>query len=93
MPDNLTICMHCDHFVEIFIESINYFVESQTDTIAKHIHCCDGEQGFDHDAEPGETRTIAEWVSVRPALFTEYLDGKVGPNTCWEAVFWGMIIV
>lgn len=52
-----------------------------SDWIAKYIHLEDGNQEFDHNAEPGEVRTGDEWEKLRPDLFKEHPDGCVGPNS------------
>lgn len=68
-----TLCKHCDHFVDD-----NYGCEDDN-SLAKHIHMEDGEQEFDHDAEPGQVSD--EWDKIRPDLFKEYPDGEIGPNS------------
>lgn len=72
-----TLCTHCEHFVDENFDAIDYPAEGY----AKYIHLEDGEQEFDHDAEPGENHTGAEWEKLRPDLFKEYDDGKIGPNS------------
>jgi hypothetical protein len=87
----LSLCKHCDHFVDVNIvdptdkvfDPLNpppADVDSH-DWLAKYIHWEDGEQEFDHDAEPGETHTDEEWGVLRPDLFIEHPDGNVGPNS------------
>ena len=45
-------------------------------------HLEDGEQEFDHDAEPSDqTQTLGEWRKLRTDLFRMHADGKVGPNS------------
>lgn len=77
--DNIpyTLCKHCDHFVDE-----NYPLE---EGLAKFIHLEDGEQEFDHDAEPGETKLGEEWKHERPDLFIEHLDGAIGPNSFFHS--------
>jgi hypothetical protein len=70
---NYTICKICDHFVD---ENPCY---EDDPTLFKFVHLEDGEQEFDHNAEPGETRK--NWQDLRPDLFTKYPDGKIGPNS------------
>lgn len=75
-PTLFSMCAHCDHFV--------------TDNdpwhagLARHMHMEDGEQEFDHDAEPGaESMTSVDWYMERPELFMMFPDGKVGPNSAF----------
>lgn len=69
------ICRHCHHFVD----------PADADAIeggpAPFVHLEDGEQEFDHDAEPAGQATLSEWKRRRPDLFHEYPDGKIGPNS------------
>ena len=45
-------------------------------------HLEDGEQEFDHDAEPSEeSMTLCEWHAKRPELFVKLSDDKIGPNS------------
>jgi len=67
-----SLCKHCDHFVDE-----NYPLE---EGLAQFIHLEDGQQEFDHDAEPGETKSGDEWGKQRPDLFKEHADA-VGPNS------------
>lgn len=85
-----TLCKHCDHFVgpnpvlegEVVKETFStYCVLDNGTNIARYIHWEDGEQEFDHDAEPGEAHTSKEWAHLRPDLTREYPDGKIGPNS------------
>lgn len=63
-------CAHCDHFIE------------PHEADGEYRHLDDGEQNYDHDAEPaGESHTVAEWMEQRPDLFVLHSDGKVGPNS------------
>ena len=77
LPDNIPyeMCKLCDHFIE----------DNSGDTtpgVAKHLHLEDGEQEFDHDATPsGQAHTLSEWEGLRPDLFKEHPDGKIGPNS------------
>lgn len=68
------LCSRCDHFVD-----------RNDDTIlglAEYLHLENGEQEFDHEAEPnGEVCTLAEWKALRPDLFVLHPDGAVGPNS------------
>lgn len=72
-----TQCKHCDHFVDDNT--------AQGEGIAANVHLEDGEQEFDHDAEPGETKTMAEWQAERPDLFKMHPDGKIGPNSIYHS--------
>lgn len=72
-PALLTMCALCDHFVE---EN-----DAWGPGLARYVHCDDGEQVFDHDAEPGESRTSVDWTLDRPELFEKFQDGKIGPNS------------
>jgi hypothetical protein len=50
--------------------------------IAEYDHLDDGEKDHDHDAiRGGGIRTLAGWKALRPELFAEYADGKIGPNS------------
>ncbi len=74
-----TLCKHCHHFVEANDE------RDVAGGCAAFIHLEDGEQEFDHDAEPGNvTKTLAEWRRDRPELFQTYPDGKIGPNSIYH---------
>lgn len=85
------MCKHCDHFVEenyfgndkvVIVDATTVEVEGYSNgKLARYIHLEDGEQEFDHNAEPGEVRTGLEWERFRPDLFTKYPDGKIGPNS------------
>jgi hypothetical protein len=88
------LCKHCDHFVEEntnpeeIIETTDTTIkvrydDGSTDIFARYVHLEDGEQEFDHDAEPGETRD--DWEKVRPDLFVEHADGKIGPNSIFHS--------
>lgn len=70
----MRICKHCDHFVE---------ENTSTGTgLAPFLHLDDGEQEYDHDAEPfGPDRTLLTWQLRRPDLFHKFADGKIGPNS------------
>jgi len=70
-----TLCKHCDHFIE---PNFDYAPDNG---LCEYIHMEDGEQEFDHDAEPGETRTTAQWGELRPDLTQMHPDGKIGPNS------------
>ncbi len=74
-----TLCKHCDHFVEPNEEHETH------PEYAAFYHLEDGEQEFDHDAEPGESHTIDEWNELRPDLFQEHPDGKIGPNSVFHS--------
>lgn len=67
-----TLCTRCDHFVD---------ANDGPPGVSPFIHLENGEQEFDHDAEPGESRTLDEWRSVRPDLFALHADGMIGPNS------------
>lgn len=69
-------CKHCDHFIE----------ENEANGVpglAPYIHNDDGEQEYDHDAEPGERKTMTQWQKDRPDLFKEHPDGAIGPNSAF----------
>lgn len=69
-----TMCAHCAHFVE----------DNETDgdpDIAPYIHLDDGDPEYDHNAEPGDTKTLREWRDDNPELFVTYADDKTGPNS------------
>lgn len=71
-----TMCKHCDHFVD----SDTTIGDSDDETVWDHLE--DGEQEFDHNAEPSMKEfTLAAWRERRPDLFTTYDDGKTGPNS------------
>jgi len=72
------LCKHCDHFVEENIRAGDL-------SLAKYIHLEDGEQEFDHDAEPLGEATLADWRRRRPDLFTTHPDGKIGPNSSYHS--------
>jgi hypothetical protein len=36
---------------------------------------------YDHDAVPGEIHTLDRWKLLRPELFVEDKEGRVGPNS------------
>lgn len=68
------LCRCCDHFVEPR--------PCPKAGAAEWIHLDDGDKEHDHDALPGvASMTLAEWQRERPDLFTEYADGKIGPNS------------
>ncbi len=63
-------CALCDHFIEPDAE----------DCLFRHLD--DGEQTYDHDAEPsGEAHTFSQWMDQRPDLFVLHSDGRIGPNS------------
>lgn len=87
-----TLCKHCDHFVEedFFGDDVVVRQDDASVTIkdkhgehkrARYIHLEDGEQEFDHDPEPGETRD--DWQSHRPDLFEQHPDA-IGPNSIYH---------
>lgn len=84
--DNIpyTLCKHCDHFVDPN-DCLEDFPADEQAHIAKFIHLEDGEQEFDHDAEPGETKLGHEWQRDRPDLFQEHPDGAIGPNSFFHS--------
>jgi hypothetical protein len=72
-----TLCRHCDHFVDK-----NDAFDGSCHQVARFIHLEDGEQEFDHDAEPStKTHLLEEWRRLRPDLFKMHPDGKIGPNS------------
>jgi hypothetical protein len=73
---------HADLYEYELCAKCNHFVDPTGDGHYEHLE--DGEQEFDHDAEPsGEVHTGAEWKRLRPDLFKTYPDGKIGPNSLW----------
>lgn len=88
-----TMCTKCDHFVDdngsldgVRASELQHigpaFVTFRDgSTMARYVHFEDGEQEFDHDAQPGETMTGEDWKQVRPELFTMYTDNCIGPNS------------
>lgn len=69
-----TLCRHCDHFVEA-----NEPPDSDAD---KFLHLEEGQQEFDHAAEPSaQVHTLAQWRELRPDLFKKHRDGRIGPNS------------
>jgi hypothetical protein len=75
-PDQYILCKHCDHFVEANDQ------DSIDRGCAAFIHMEDGEQEFDHAAEPSDqSHTLEEWKQLRPDLFKHHRDGKIGPNS------------
>jgi hypothetical protein len=74
------MCRHCDHFVEG-----NSAYDEVHPNLAAYIHLEDGDQEFDHDADPGrwpdDGWTLAWWREREPDLFFAYPDGKIGPNS------------
>jgi hypothetical protein len=74
------LCKECDHFVD----DNPAYDDGDAILLAKYDHLEDGEQEFDHEAEPwmaaGEA-TLMTWREARPDLFYVYPDGKIGPNS------------
>jgi len=69
-----TLCKHCDHFVDPN--------DCDEPGVARYVHLEDGEQEFDHDAEPSNLfHVLDDWKRLRPDLFQEHPDGKIGPNS------------
>lgn len=82
------LCKHCDHFVEPNEQDRESYSDTQdreSYSIAAYDHLEDGEQEFDHDAEPGDAHTLEEWYGIRPDLFKPYPDGKIGPNSSYHS--------
>lgn len=87
---SLTLCKHCDHFVDANLVPDDDVAETHEKTImtkdgqtlCRYVHLEDGEQEFDHDAEPGETRD--DWDTHRPDLFQRHPDGAIGPNSIFH---------
>lgn len=68
----MRLCQHCDHFVEPN-------PDAETDaSLAKFLHMDDGDQEYDHDAEPSTD-------TDRPDLLRLYPDGKIGPNSMFHS--------
>ena len=76
-PEEYAICSKCEHFTEPNDDAENYPDKGY----CSHFHLDDGEQEYDHDAEPQGVATRAEWARRRPDLFEGYPDGKIGPNS------------
>ena len=81
-------CYICDHFVESNdLCPGEYYHDDPSKPegepgLARYIHFDDGEQEYDHDAKPsGEVHGSIDWQRLRPDLFVEHPDGKVGPNS------------
>jgi hypothetical protein len=70
-----TLCKYCDHFVD------ENDAGSIADGCVPFLHLEDGEQEFDHAAQPQGQAPLAEWMRRRPDLFHEHPDGKIGPNS------------
>lgn len=100
--DCYTMCKHCNHFVEdntIIIDDYakispvkerhELFVEFKDGTkMAKYIHLENGEQAFDHDANPGNlTLSLEGWKKEKPLLFKKYKDGEVGANSMHSPLY------
>jgi hypothetical protein len=92
------LCRHCDYFVEVnwlpdvppdqIHDPLNPPANDNDGVVrfAKYLHLEDGDQDFDHDAEPSDqTHTGDEWEELRPDLFHEYEDGKIGPNSAFHS--------
>ena len=73
-----TLCRHCDHFVD---KNDDWSWNGEDN--ARYVHLENGEQDFDHDAEPNHdsTQTLAQWRELAPELFIEHADGAIGPNS------------
>lgn len=77
-----TLCKHCEHFVEP--NDPKYVAEMAAAglPICTFLHLEDGDQEFDHDAEPSDqTKPGDVWWVDRPDLFREHADGNIGPNS------------
>lgn len=82
------ICAYCDHF----IEDNPAWVPEDGFTVPPFLHLDDGEKEHDHDAEPSEdVRDLGQWKIDRPELFTEWADGKIGPNSSMRGVVKGQL--
>ncbi len=72
-------CAHCHHFVDFAEETTEGGVR------AGYVHLDDGEQEYDHAAEPsGVRKTLREWKQDRHELFKRYPDGRIGPNSIYH---------
>lgn len=79
-PRRYTQCLHCDHFVD------PNDCHRPGDELAPYEHLEDGEQQFDHDAQPGpDSRPLADWQAARPDLFQQHPDGATGPNSAYHS--------
>jgi len=85
-----TLCKHCDHFVDenyfreediISREATTMTVKGYEVPMARYLHQDDAFQEYDHNGEPGETRTLEEWEVARPDLFVQHEDDSIGPNS------------
>lgn len=76
MDGNLLVkCKKCDHFVERNHDA------DDNHSLCEFIHLDDGDKDHNHDAEPGQTKSLDEWKTNRPDLFIKHIDGKIGPNS------------
>lgn len=86
-----TLCKKCDHFVaKNDIGNGEFYVDDPKKPatevgLARYIHLDDGDQEYDHDASPGETHLMKVWKALQPDFFTEYTDGKIGPNSIYHS--------
>lgn len=96
-----TLCKHCDHFVEEnSIEGMGWTLVGKTPTtitvridnegnemnLCRYIHLENGEQEFDHNAEPCTvSQSLDEWKVLRPDLFKEHPDAAIGPNSIYHS--------
>ena len=73
------LCARCHHFVDFAEETTERGVR------AGYVHLDDGEQDYDHAAEPsGVRKALREWKKERPELFRRYPDGRIGPNSVYH---------
>ena len=70
-----TKCGRCDHFIEDNTITVNGH------DVVGYVHLDDGDKEHTHDAGPGLTHTLPEWKMLRPDLFEEHEDGKIGPSS------------
>jgi len=90
MPTAVSLCKHCDHFVEENDsgqdrESYSDTQDRESYAVAAFVHLCDGQHHTPddhHEAEPrGEPKPLETWKAERPDLFVTHPDGLIGPNS------------
>lgn len=82
------MCAHCEHFI---MDNPSWTPERPY-AVTLFLHLDDGEKEHDHDAVPSEhDLTLGEWMYQRPDLFTEWTDGKIGPNSSKQGIVEGQL--